>query len=149
MIILRNYLKLGTYIVIENNSYTIEKEINQPRHGVGGILEDGLLVGVYFQNYKLYFLKDNKSVEIKIPEFKCTNEYISKLERCFSVKIGDESICDIVYEPFIDPGMLYYDADPEEFDVLLYLSGILKDKESIQSFIKGMEKIREEFIREM
>lgn len=149
MIILRNYLELGTYIVIKSKSHTIEKEenINEPRHGVGGILEDGLLIGCYLNNDNLYFQINSETYEIKSPNFKCTNEYISKLERCFSVTIGDEKICEIVYEPYIDPGMLYYDADPEEFDVLLYMSGVLKDKESMQNFIRGMKKIKEEFSR--
>ncbi|EEM16335.1 hypothetical protein bpmyx0001_27240 [Bacillus pseudomycoides DSM 12442] len=38
--------------------------------------------------------------------------------------------------------MIYYDADPEEFDVLLYLSGLMKNEDSIKKFMKGMEIIK-------
>lgn len=38
---------------------------------------------------------------------------------------------------------IYYDADPEEFDILLYLSGVLKDEKSMQNFIKGMNSLQQ------
>ena len=38
--------------------------------------------------------------------------------------------------------MIYYDADPEEFDVLLYLSELLKNEDSIKRFMNGMEMIK-------
>lgn len=40
--------------------------------------------------------------------------------------------------------MIYYDADPEEFDVLLYLSELLKNEDSINRFMQGMEVIKEQ-----
>lgn len=66
------------------------------------------------------------------------------MKRCFSVTIGGQNICNIVYVPFIHPGMIYYDADPKEFDVLLYLSELLKDEDSIKRFMNGMEMIKKQ-----
>jgi hypothetical protein len=142
MITLDNYPKLGSYIIIENNIYSIEEveDRHRPIQGVGGF-QDGQMIGIYAQKDKLYFVQNEQVYETTPDDLKCTNKYISKLERCFSVTIGDRKICEIIYEPFIDPGMLIYDADPEEFDVLLYLSGLLKDKESMQKFINGMNNI--------
>nr|WP_257140752.1 hypothetical protein [Bacillus wiedmannii] len=40
--------------------------------------------------------------------------------------------------------MIYYDADPEEFDVLLYLSKLLKNEDSIKRFLYGMEMLKEQ-----
>ncbi|MCW1939816.1 hypothetical protein OMD49_10750 [Bacillus anthracis] len=40
--------------------------------------------------------------------------------------------------------MIYYDADPEEFDVLLYLSELLKNEDSIKRFMNGMEMIKKQ-----
>lgn len=73
-----------------------------------------------------------------------TNKYISDLERSFHVSIGGQYICTIVYEPFINPGIIYYDADPEEFDVLLCLSELLKNEGSIKKFMDGMGIIKEQ-----
>lgn len=149
MITLRNYPKLGSYIIIENNTYSIEEveDRNRPIQGVGGFSEfskGGQLIGIYVQNDKMYFVQNEQVYETTPDDLKCTNKYISKLERCFSVTIADRKICEIIYEPFIDPGMLIYDADPEEFDVLLYLSGLLKDKDSMLNFIKGIHNINKQ-----
>ncbi|KLA30803.1 hypothetical protein B4077_4023 [Bacillus cereus] len=40
--------------------------------------------------------------------------------------------------------MIYYDADPEEFDVLLYLSELLKNEDSIKRFMYGMELLKKQ-----
>jgi len=143
MIILRNYSEMGTFIRIENGAYSIGnvENINELRQGVGGFSEDGQLIGIYAQEDKLYFFQNDQTYETTPAELQCINKYISKLIRCFSVTIGNKKICEIVYEPFIDPGMIYYDADPEEFDVLLYLSRLLKDEESMQNFIAGMMRL--------
>jgi hypothetical protein len=146
MITLRNYSSdHGSYIIIKNNTYSIEEDEdwNKLRQGIGGF-QDGQMIGIYAQNDKLYFVQNEQVYETTPDDLKCTNKYISKLERCFNVTIGDRKICEIIYEPFIDPGMLIYDADPEEFDVLLYLSGLLKDKESIQNFIDGMDNLNKQ-----
>ncbi|PEA80550.1 hypothetical protein COL60_24000 [Bacillus pseudomycoides] len=143
MITLHNYPKLESYILIDNNTYSIKETGDRYKtvQGIGGISEDGQVVGIYVQDNKLFFFYNGQSFETSVDDLICTNSYISKLERCFSVQIGGQNICNIVYKPFIDPGMIYYDADPEEFDVLLYLSGIMKNEDSIKKFMKGMEII--------
>ncbi|CAM4410031.1 hypothetical protein BAMA_24695 [Bacillus manliponensis] len=141
VITLRNYSKLGSYIVINNSTYFITetKEGDTIVQGVGGFSENGQLVGVYVEDNTLFFLYNGQSFKEPIDDLICTNNYVSKLERCFRINIREQDICNIVYEPFIDPGMIHYDADPEEFDVLLYISGLLKGRDSMRNFIKGME----------
>ncbi len=51
-----------------------------------------------------------------------------------------KNLCDICYKPLIDPGMMYYDIDEEEYDVLLYISNLLKDKDVISKFILAMNQ---------
>ncbi|WP_144569151.1 hypothetical protein [Bacillus pseudomycoides] len=144
MITLHNYPKLESYILIDNNTYSIKETGDRYKtvQGIGGISEDGQVVGIYVQDDKLFFFYNGQSFETSVDDLICKNSYISKLERCFNVQIGRQNICNIVYEPFIDPGMIYYDADPEEFDVLLYLSGLMKNEDSIKKFMKGMDIIK-------
>lgn len=66
------------------------------------------------------------------------------MERCFHVALRGQEICNIIYEPYVDPGMIYYDAEPDEFDVLLYISGLLKSEDSIKKFMNGMEIIKKQ-----
>lgn len=57
MIRLRNYSKLGSFILIGNNHYTIVEgmEKNKERNGVGGVSDNGEVVGIYVKDEKLYF----------------------------------------------------------------------------------------------
>lgn len=144
MIILDNYSTIGTYIILESSGYSIVEEDEELFNfqGVGGFTEDGELVGIYVKDNKLFFYYNGKSFEASAENLICTNQYISRTERCFRVTIGEQKICEIVYKPYIDPGMIYYDADPEEFDVLLYLSNLLKTKDSIKRFMNGMEMVK-------
>ncbi|MBD8027872.1 hypothetical protein H9636_14560 [Ureibacillus sp. Re31] len=146
MIVMNNYSKTGTYIILEHSGYSIveKNKVQLIRQGVGGFSEDGQVVGIYVIDNTLFFFYNGKSFETSIEDLICINSYVSKLKRCFSVTIGGQNICNIVYEPFIDPGMIYYDADPEEFDVLLYLSELLKDGDSIKRFMNGMEMIKKQ-----
>ncbi|MED2039302.1 hypothetical protein P4V58_19390 [Bacillus wiedmannii] len=146
MIIMNNYSKTGTYIILEPSGYSVveKNKVKLVRQGVGGFSEDGQVVGIYVKDNKLFFFYNGKSFETSIENLICTNSYVSKFKRCFSVTIGGQNICNIVYEPFIDPGMIYYDADPEEFDVLLYLSELLKNEDSIKRFMNGMEMIKKQ-----
>ena len=144
MIIMNNYSKKGTYIILESSGYSIvEKNKAQlVRQGVGGFSEDKELIGIYVQDNKLFFYYNGKSFEATIDNLICTNKYVTRSDRCFSVTIGGQKICTIVYEPFIDPGMIIYDADPKEFDVLLYLSEILENEDSMKRFMNGMEMLK-------
>ena len=147
MIVLDNDSKMGSCIVIENGMYSVieEEKVNLPIQGVGGFSEDMQLIGVFIDGDRLFFINNNSIFETAPNDLKCTNKYISKSERSFVVEIGDRKVCEIVYKPFIDPGMIYYDADPEEFDFLLRFSNMIKDQESIQNFIRGMHIIKERY----
>lgn len=145
MITLENYSKWKSYIIIEHNNYSIieDKDRHRERQGVGGVSEDGQVVGIYVENEELNFFYNNQSFLTPPEKIVCKNEYVSSLERCFNVTIEGKEICNIIYIPYIDPGMIYYDADPEEFDVLLYLSRLMKDKESLKEFMNGMKLIKD------
>lgn len=145
MITLENYPRLESYILIEHNNYSIIEDKNRDKEiqGVGGVSEDGQVVGIYVKNNELNFFYNNQSFLARPENLDGKNEYVSKLERCFIVTIEDHEVCNILYKPFIDPGMIYYDADPEEFDVLLYLSILMKNEESLKKFMNGMKLIKE------
>ena len=146
MVIMNNYSETETYISLEPSGYSIveEDKVKLVRQGVGGFSEDGQIVGIYVKDSKLFFFYNGKSFETSVNGLICTNTYVSKFERCFSVTIEGQNICSIVYEPFIDPGMIYYDTDPKEFDVLLYLSELLKNEDSINKFMQGMKIIKDQ-----
>ncbi|EJS69447.1 hypothetical protein ICW_02386 [Bacillus wiedmannii] len=57
MIIMNNYSKVGTYIMLESSGYSIveKNKVELVRQGVGGFSEDGQVVGIYIKNNKLYF----------------------------------------------------------------------------------------------
>lgn len=142
---MENYSKWESYIIIEHNNYSIieDKDRHRERQGVGGVSEDGQVVGIYVENEELNFFYNNQSFLARPEKLVCKNEYVSSLERCFNVTIEGKEICNIIYKTYIDPGMIYYDADPEEFDVLLYLSRLMKDKESLKEFLNGMKLIKD------
>lgn len=145
MITLENYPRLESYILIERNNYSIleDKDRNKEIQGVGGVSEDGQVVGIYVKNNELNFFYSTQSFLARPESLDCKNEYVSKLERCFIVTIEDHEVCNIPYKPFNDHGMIYYDADPEEFDVLLYLSRLMKSEESLKKFMNGMKFFKE------
>ena len=145
MITLENYSKWESYIIIEHNNHSVseEQDRHRERQGVGGVSEDGQVVGIYVENEELNFFYNNHSFLTRPDKIVCKNEYVSSLERCFNVTIEGKEIYNIIYKPYIDPGMIYYDADPEEFDVLLYLSRLMKDKESLKEFMNGMKLIKD------
>ena len=51
-------------------------------------------------------------------------------------------LCDILYKPYISPLALPFGEDEDEFDFLLYLSKLMHDKNSIRSFITGMNHLQ-------
>ncbi len=144
MIILNNYSKTGTYIIVESTGYSIEEKnkIQQIRQGVGGFSEDGQLLGIYVDNNKLFFQYNDKGYETNPDEFICTNERIDDGRRNFKVKIKDKVVCDITYNPYISPFVLTFGDDEDEFDFLLYLSNLIIDKTSILNFIKGINNLK-------
>ncbi|ARC83447.1 hypothetical protein U732_2368 [Clostridium argentinense CDC 2741] len=139
MIILRNYFDISSKIVLYDNEYKIE-DINSPINGVGGVADDNILYGLYVDNGKLFFIIDTKAYELNKNNINCSNKYITATERMFIILSSNQEICGIRYKPFVDPGMIYYDIDEDEFDVLLYISSLLKDNETIDKFVRAMSK---------
>lgn len=143
MIILDNYSKKLTCIVLSDSGYEVykEDEVKQTRHGEGGFSEEGELLGAYTYDDKFFFLYNAKSYEVEPKKLNCTNTYTDGKMRRFTVSINDNVICDITYKPFVDPLFLAYGGEEDEFDFLLYLSRILKNEESILDFIKGIQNL--------
>lgn len=129
---------MRTCIQINENQYSVIAKKDMPEgertRGVGGFGEDGKLYSLYVYGEKIYFQIENDFWEIEPLDFLCSNVYIENGIRLFTLRTKGEDICKVKYKPFIDPGMIYYDADEEEFDVLLYLSRLLKSEETIENF---------------
>lgn len=144
MIILNNYCKTGTYIILESTGYSIiEKDkVQLVRQGVGGFSEDKQLLGIYVEADKFFFLYNDKKYNVNPDEIFCTNTRISDGKRNFRVKIKDNIVCDITYKPYISPFVLTFGDDEDEFDFLLYLSKLMLSKDSIGNFIKGMNSLK-------
>lgn len=144
MIILNNYSKTGTYIILESTGYSIiEKDkVQLVRQGVGGFSEDKQLLGIYVEADKFFFLYNDKKYNVNPDEIFCTNARISDGKRNFQVKIRDNIVCDITYKPYISPFVLTFGDDEDEFDFLLYLSKLILSKDSINNFIRGMNSLK-------
>ncbi|WP_338554586.1 hypothetical protein [Paenibacillus sp. KS-LC4] len=143
MVILRNYSEYKKYTIWNGENYEIvEKEtVNRQEQGISGFTEDETMVGVFVQDKDAFFLINNKEYQICKSNFECSNNYIDKKTRVFKFINQSDVICKITYEPYIDPGMVMYDSDPEEFDFLLFLSNnILQSEESLANFITARNK---------
>lgn len=141
MVVLRSYFDAHKNIIINKNDYEIVETNKQEDsiNGVGGLSDDDRLYGLYVEHGKLFFVNDRDTYELPIKNLYCSNKYISKTDRLFVIKSNSENICEIQYHPLVDSGAMYYDVDEEEFDVLLYLSSLLKDDETINKFVEGMK----------
>ncbi len=134
MIILENYSELNTYIKIVDESYTIisEDSYKNQVNGIGGISENGELIGIYVIDKKLYFQYNSTSYETTPRDLVCHYEHIDNGKYRFIVKNKGRIICDIEYKPYVSPFVLTFGGDDDEFDFLLYLSKLLKDEASIE-----------------
>lgn len=143
MIVLDNYCKKNTYIIITTEGYSVidENSINVIENGEGGFSEDNELLGIYVDDDKLYFQYNNRSYETNPNEIDCINKFLKDGNRNFRVKIKNSIVCDIIYKPYVDPLALVFEDDEDEFDFLLHLSKIMKNEETILNFIKGIENL--------
>lgn len=142
-VILRNYSEYKKYTIWSGSDYKIidEDTIDRLEQGISGFTENKGMVGVFVKNDDAFFLIDNKEHKICKNNFECSNIYIDKKTRQFKLITQSDLICEIIYEPYIDPGMVIYDSDPEEFDFLLFLSNnILQSNESLANFIIARNK---------
>lgn len=138
-IVFNNYPDITKVIIWQDGKYNIlDDDSDLSTQGIAGITENNNLVGVFVNSKKVFFVFETQVYSLSSTEFECSNTYINKDERCFILKNRDIEICNIIYRPFIDPGMMFYEVDLEEFDILLFLSNnILKDKETLKSFIES------------
>ena len=125
------------YSIIDANS------INGIENGEGGFSEEGELLGIYVDDYKLYFQYNDKKYESKPEEIICSNEMLNDGNRNFQIKIKDVLVCNIIYKPYIIPFVLTFGDDEDEFDFLLYLSNLMVDKNAILNFINGMNNLKQ------
>ena len=138
-IVFNNYPDITKVIIWQDGKYNIlDDDSDLSTQGIAGITENNNLVGVFVNSKKVFFVFETQVYSLSSTEFECSNTYINKDERCFILKNRDIEICNIIYRPFIDPDMMFYEVDLEEFDILLFLSNnILKDKETLKSFIES------------
>ena len=144
MIVLENYSKVNTYITITPEGYSVidANRIDGIEHGIGGFTDDNEFLGLYMEDDHLYFQYNDNKYETEPDEIICTNERFQDGKRNFKVKIKDTLVCDIVYQPYVNPFALIFGDDEDEFDFLLHLSELMKSEESLLSFIKGIHSNR-------
>lgn len=145
MIILDNYSKIKTYIVLDNNMFSIidYNNINSVMQGVGGFSESKELFGVYLENDKLFLICANKIYNIDPKLILCTNDKLENNKRRFKVMKKDEILYEQTYTPYVHPFSNVVESDEDEFDFLLYLSKIIKNEQTMNNFIKGMKYLEE------
>jgi hypothetical protein len=139
MIVLDNYTTVDEKILIDPSSFSVKiVDDSHPEEaiGVGGFAED-VFLGVYAKNDLLHFCYDGKIYSADLDNIKCTNDPVSKDYRHFKLSFSGSVICDIRYQRNLSPISAFGD-DEEEFDFLLYLSSILKSKDSIDRFMKSV-----------
>lgn len=141
MVVLDNWSKWGTYILIEKDGYTIEEEekVKINREGFGGFSEDNRLIGLYVKTGKLFFLYNQNHYEINSNSFDTSNKYIDKENRRFIAKINNNIVCDITYKPYVDPNYPIYGGEEDEFDFLLQFDNFVNNN-SLEAFIQAMSQ---------
>lgn len=138
-IVFNNYPDITKFIIWQDGKYNIlDDDTDISTQGIAGFTENNNLVGVFVDSKEVFFAFETQVYSLSPTEFECSNTYINKDERCFILKNRDIEICNIIYKPFIDPGIMFYEVDLEEFDILLFLSNnVLKNKETLESFIES------------
>lgn len=141
MIVLDNFSKMNTSIIIDGENYKVvaKENRNQIENGEGGFSENGDLLGIYMENGKMYFRYNKMSYETTPSELLCKYQIQEDGMRNFIVSIRNAVVCDITYKPYISPFALTFGDDDEEFDYLLCLSRLLVDVNAIESFIESLK----------
>jgi hypothetical protein len=141
-VLLRNYSECNKYMIWNGYTYNTIDKLDRSEQGIVGYTENKELVGIFIRNSEVFFLNNNKEYKIDATNFICSNPYIDKNTRHFKLENHNVTIYELIYEPYIDPGMLIYDADLEEFDFLLFINNnILQNKETLENFIISTEKL--------
>jgi hypothetical protein len=139
MIVLDNYTTIDEKILLDPSTHSIK--IVDDSHaeetiGVGGFVEDDFL-GIYSKNNLLHFYHNRKIFSANSDSVKCINIPVNKDSRHFSLFFSGNIICDLRYKRKLSPIPAFGD-DEEEFDFLLYLSNLLRSKDSIDKFIHSV-----------
>lgn len=138
MIVLDNYTTVDEKILIDPNTFSVkivDDSYAEEAIGVGGFAED-VFVGVYIKKDLLHLCYDGKIYSADSDNIKCTNDPVGKDQRHFKISFSGNVVCDFRYERNLSPIPAFGD-DEEEFDFLLYLSNLLKSKDSIDKFIQS------------
>lgn len=145
MSILDNKSQKNTRIVYEAGYYEIKSKalIDKTVDGIGILTEKDELLGIFFQEEQMYFIYNDEITNVDKETFTIVNKYISDKERLFEVFNKDESICAIRYIPYVDPGMIIYGADEDEFDDLLRFSNIFKNSNAITNLIRYIKYLNQ------
>lgn len=140
MIYLENETEIGTCIALSETENFIlnENEVDRKICGLGGVIDDGTIIGIFYSKERFFLVIDKKIIHINEKQFECYNDYINKKERKFVIRIDRRIVYEKVYIPFIDPGILYYDAELDEFDYLLQFYNMMKDKVNLFKYIKNL-----------
>lgn len=150
MIVLDNFSKVNKYIIITKNEYKVvsEDDTDEIECGVGGITDSNNLLGVFYENDKIYFQYNENRYEFNINNIECTNEVSINKKRHFVVSIDKNIVCSIEYIPYINPIALPLGEEDDEFDLYAHIYNILKDKEHITKFVTGIKNLQS-FYRNM
>lgn len=138
MIVLDNYTTVDEKILLDPGTLSVkivDGSYAEEVIGVGGFVED-VFLGVYTENDLLHFYYNGKIYSADSDNIKCTNVPVGKDNRHFKLSFSGNVICDIRYDRNLSPIPAFGD-DEEEFDFLLYLSNLLKSKDSIDKFISS------------
>jgi len=138
MIVLDNYTTIDEKILLDPKTLsvkTVDDSYAGEAIGVGGFAGD-VFFGVFTKNDLLHFCYDGKIYSDDSDSIKCTNVPVCKDNRHFKLFFSGNIVCDISYKRNLSPIPAFGD-DEEEFDFLLYLSNLLKSKDSIDRFINS------------
>lgn len=138
MIVLDNYTTIDEKILIDPRTSMVkivDDSYPEESIGVGGYVEDAFL-GIYTKNDLLHLYYNGKIYSANSENIKCTNATVGKNYRHFSLSFSGNVVCDLRYERNLSPIPAFGD-DEMEFDFLLYLSDLLKSKDSIDRFISS------------
>lgn len=138
MITLINKYTLGTTIVYDEGKVEVKnsEDVVEKIDGVGILTEDKKMIGFYLMDEKAFFIYKNEITEVEISSFKMENVCVSQTERAFRVIHKNEIICEIKYVPYINPGIILFDAEEDEFDALLIFAKKFMSTEKVINMVK-------------
>ena len=114
---------------------------NKFDQGIGDVVDDGTIIGIFVEKGLLYLLLNDKVLNITDQKVECINQAIGNT-REFTLKVNDAEIYKTRYAEKYTIEDIIAGEDPEDLDFLIELSGILKTEESINKFMTGFSKQR-------